>query len=66
MYMRHTLTYKPRRLKLKQPFEEVKTGQNVLYLDTLIVAVSYQYPASGGGSHSLKVGELSFIPSLCS
>lgn len=38
----------------------------MFYLDTLIVAVCNQYPASTGGSHSLEVGELSFIPPLCS
>lgn len=44
----------------------MRAGQNVFffYLDTLIVAVGDQYPAVGGGSHSLKVGELSFIPPL--
>lgn len=35
-----------------------------LYLNTLIVAVGYQYPARGGGRHSLEVGELSFVPPL--
>lgn len=37
-----------------------------IYLDALVVAVSNQNLASGRGSHSLKVRELSLIPPLCS
>lgn len=37
--------------------------QRCVYLDTLVIAVSYQY-LSLGGSYSLKVGELAFIPSF--
>lgn len=38
--------------------------RTVVYLDTLIVAVGNQNLASGGGGHSLKVGELTLIPPL--
>lgn len=33
------------------------------HLDTLVIAVSYQHLSLGGG-YSLKVGELSFVPSF--
>lgn len=58
----HTLASYPHHLN-PRPFE-VMTTENPPYLDTLIVAVSNQNPAAGGGSNSLKVGELPFIPPL--
>lgn len=52
---------------LRQHRNPLQPGERtVVYLDTLIVAVGNQNLASGGGSHSLKVGELALIPPLSS